>query len=227
MTRDDVSLLAVRLLALYVIADGISVLPEITALPRIGHGEYEVTGQVWIAYRLAVILPVCLGIAALVFSRPLARVLTPRRAEETGAPDAGIPDVQSAAIGTFGLLLLAAPKLAGRRTQEALVAGGIIGVVAALVLSIALGLWTLRTLREARGSSFLGPVAFGFLAKLVILGAGAGLLYGPWKSFGSFEAYAMCFVASVFGYQLLFLPTLGRAVKRERERETETDAECV
>ena len=141
-----------------------------------------------------------------------------------------LPAFALGAVGpliVFGLLLLAAPKLGGRRSEDALVAGGTIGTVAGLLLSIALGLWPLRTLREARGSAFLGPMAIGFLAKLVILGVGTGLLYGPWKSLGSFEAYALCFVAAVFSYQLVFLPTLGRAVKRERGRQTETDAERV
>ena len=110
MTRADISLLAVRLLALYVIAGGISMLPGLTALPRVGLGEYEFTRGLWIAYGMATILPVCLGVLALVFSRALARRITPSRPEDADVADtprAGVRDIQSAAIGTFGLLLLA------------------------------------------------------------------------------------------------------------------------
>ena len=107
MTRGDISLLAVRLLALYLIADGISVLPSLRMLPRIGDlWEEDITRLAWFAYGLAIILPVCLGLLALLFSRALARGITPRRAEEEPLR-AGLSDIQSAATGTFGLLLLA------------------------------------------------------------------------------------------------------------------------
>lgn len=106
MTRGDISLLAVRLLALYLIADGISRLPGLTMLPHVGDYREDITRLAWLTWGFAIILPVCLGLLALLFSRALAWSITPRRAEEEPLR-AGLSDVQSAATGTFGLLLLA------------------------------------------------------------------------------------------------------------------------
>jgi len=130
-------------------------------------------------------------------------------------------------LAVIGVLLIAAPRLAGRRSEQALVSGGLIGVAAAVVLSVLLGLWTLRVLRRTTGSAFLGPVAIGFLTKLAVLAGGALLLYGPLQTLGSFEAYALCFVAAVFSYQLLFLPVLEKAVRREREARQPGDGESA
>ena len=170
MTLADVSLLAVRLLALYVIAQGIGVLPSLAALPPISDSDYGVTRSVWIAYRLATILPLCLGLLALLFSRAIARRLTSHRTEDADIPSAaraGVRDMQSAAIGTFGLLLLAValPRLlaaiAFRSSpsrfddeevglfEDPYVVTQLATVVMALLLCIGSGFWV-RLLRRFR-----------------------------------------------------------------------------
>ncbi len=108
MTRSDVSLLAVRLLALYLITMGISYLPGLKTLEYVSDAG-SMTRAALFAYAATMVLPLCLGILALAWSRPIARWVTPRAAadEQEDSPRAGLADIQSLAIATFGLLLLA------------------------------------------------------------------------------------------------------------------------
>ena len=75
MTRADVSLLAVRLLALYLITMGISYLPGLKTLEYFS--DAGMTRAALFAVAAAMVLPLCLGILALVWSRSIARWVRP------------------------------------------------------------------------------------------------------------------------------------------------------
>ena len=127
MTRSDLSVLAVRLLGVYVFLDGFRYLPLLSQQMHIWKdigGENE-----GIAYALNVwvyCLPLLMGLLLLVLSRPIGRWLLPRAgaadsppasqspstlAPSTLAPSTHSPstlrDVQGVVIATFGLLIVA------------------------------------------------------------------------------------------------------------------------
>jgi hypothetical protein len=103
MTRSDISILAVRLLALYLIVQGISHLPVLAQLWR-SEVEFMQTSRLW--YSVTMTAPIVLGLAMFVSSRVIACWILPSE----GVPDdpkAGVATYQSVAIGTFGLFLIA------------------------------------------------------------------------------------------------------------------------
>jgi hypothetical protein len=103
MTRSDISLLAVRLLALYLIVQGISYLPVVAQLWR-PENEYMRASRVWSS--VVMTAPIVLGLVMFVSSRVIAHWILPSE----GVPDdptAGVATYQSVAIGTFGLFLIA------------------------------------------------------------------------------------------------------------------------
>jgi len=110
LTRSDVSLLAVRLFALYLIAEGVSASPAL-------HGILSDQGMS-AAQRLtlstAIVGMAVVGVAVLVFSPALARRLMPATGAQSDSP-ANLAQIQSTAIATFGLILIATtlPNLAG------------------------------------------------------------------------------------------------------------------
>lgn len=100
----------------------------------------------------------------------------------------------------------------GDAAAAALRSGGTFGVAAAVVVSIAVGLWMTRAC-QAGGSAFLKPLAGGFLVKLVVLAAGTLLVRGPLRVLGNHVAFALAFVAAAFGFQMLFIRVLNRVVQ--------------
>ncbi len=110
ITRSDISLLAVRIFALFLIAQGVSALPALYALWR---NELFTPSQ-RVAYSAAIVSTAVIGLAVLALSGVLARRLIPRT-EAQAAPTARLSDIQSVAFATFGLLLIATtvPKLLG------------------------------------------------------------------------------------------------------------------
>jgi O-antigen/teichoic acid export membrane protein len=102
LTRSDVSILAVRLLALYLILRSIGNLPTIALLWN--SGDLPVQD---FAYAAAMVMPVFIGLLALLFSRKLSRGILPAP-EEPDEASAWLSAIQSIAIGTFGLFLIAA-----------------------------------------------------------------------------------------------------------------------
>ncbi len=108
ITRSDISLLAVRIFALYLIAVGVSSLPVLSSLWR---NELFTPSQ-RVAYSAAIVSTAVIGLAVLALSGVLARRLIPRT-EAQAAPTARLSDIQSVVFATFGLLLIATtvPKL--------------------------------------------------------------------------------------------------------------------
>ena len=104
ITRNDLSLGAVRLLALYLIARAARSLPALIS----GWFSFRILKHdgLFAAVVLAAVLPLLLAIGMAVFSRRIARWVMPS-SEEPLDPTPGVSLVQSVAIGTFGLLLLA------------------------------------------------------------------------------------------------------------------------
>ncbi len=102
ITRSDISLLAVRIFALYLIAVGVSSLPVLSSLWR---NELFTPSQ-RVAYSAAIMSTAVIGLAVLALSGVLARRLIPRT-EPQAAPTARLSDIQSVAFATFGLLLIA------------------------------------------------------------------------------------------------------------------------
>ncbi len=102
ITRSDISLLAVRIFALYLIAQGVSALPALSALWR----NELLTPSQQVAYSAAIVSTAVIGLAVLALSGVLARRLIPRT-EAQAAPTARLSDIQSVVFATFGLLLIA------------------------------------------------------------------------------------------------------------------------
>ena len=102
VTRSDISILAVRILALYLIAQGVSALPALASYWR---NEWF-TSSMRVTYLVAIVSPVVIGVAMLALSGVLARRLIPG-GEAQAKPAAGLSDIQSVAFATFGLLLIA------------------------------------------------------------------------------------------------------------------------
>ncbi|PIE24406.1 MAG: hypothetical protein CSA62_03770 [Planctomycetota bacterium] len=93
--------------------------------------------------------------------------------------------------------------------------GGLVGVGLGWGLAYLLALWVLRACRsKAKPTTFLQPVALGFLLKLFLLGLGTVLFAGPLAEFGKHEAFAICFAAASFGYQMAFQSLYGAARQR-------------
>lgn len=104
-----------------------------------------------------------------------------------------------------GLLAFAPGADAPPEASSRVLTGGGIGTGLGWLLGTALALWVVRASRPgAKPTAFLHPVALGFLAKLFVLGVGTVLFAAPLAAYGSHEAFAICFAASSFGYQLLF-----------------------
>ncbi len=83
--------------------------------------------------------------------------------------------------------------------------GGTIGVCVGFLMAFLVALWVVRVSRPgARPQAFLQPMALGLLLKLFPLALGTILLHGPLARFGSYEAFAIAFVASAFSYQVVF-----------------------
>lgn len=100
------------------------------------------------------------------------------------------------------------PAFAGDEARiQALRRGVAIGGLTGWVLALGVGLWTHRAVGKG-GAAFLAPMAGGFLAKLFVLGIGTLLLAGPLSRSGDPISFALCFVATVFGFQLLFFRCL-------------------
>ncbi len=102
ITRSDISLLAVRIFALYLIAVGVSSLPVLSSLWR---NELFTPSQ-RVAYSAAIVSTAVIGLAVLALSGVLARRLIPRT-DAQAAPTARLSDIQSVVFATFGLLLIA------------------------------------------------------------------------------------------------------------------------
>ncbi|GEM_PF-5246871 len=106
--------------------------------------------------------------------------------------------------------LLPGPERALSRERQ--LQGGWLGIVLGSLAAFGVGRWIDRAL-EAGGGAFLKPMAGGFLLKLLLLGAVGGWLGFLQTEGPGFEAFALAFVASAFGWNLLFLlghPRLGR-----------------
>ena len=102
ITRSDISLLAVRIFALYLIAQGVSALPGLSAL----WSMKLFTSSQQVLFSAAAVSPAVIGLAVLALSGVLARRLIPRT-EAQAAPTARLSDIQSVVFATFGLLLIA------------------------------------------------------------------------------------------------------------------------
>ncbi|MFQ5505164.1 MAG: hypothetical protein ACE5F1_10250 [Planctomycetota bacterium] len=132
--------------------------------------------------------------------------------ERSSSPLPGLSIALLAPLATWGLLLLLVPGFArpgGRYTEEALRGGGETGILVAALLGVLIGLWTHRSC-ERGGTEFLKPLALGFLVKILVLCAGTFLLHGPLESLGSHESFAISFVVTAIGFQVLFLQVTTR-----------------
>ena len=116
VSRSDISLLAVRVFALYLIAQGVISFPALVSYWR---GGWLKSSQ-QLAYTAVIVSPVVIGLAVLAFSALLARRVLPQTETPTG-PAARLSDVQSVVFATFGLLLIATtvPGLLGSYLEHA------------------------------------------------------------------------------------------------------------
>ena len=96
VTRSDISLLAVRVFALYLIAQGVGAFPSLANLWR---GDWFEPSQ-RVAYTAVLVSPVVIGLAVLALSAVLARRLIPKTETPT-EPAAQLSDVQSVVFATF------------------------------------------------------------------------------------------------------------------------------
>ena len=105
ITRNDLSLGAVRLLALYLIVRAVRRLPALifgwSSLSTLSHVG------LFAAAVLVAVVPLLIAIGMALFSRRIARWVMPS-SDEPLDPMPGVSLVQSVAIGTFGLFLVAA-----------------------------------------------------------------------------------------------------------------------
>ena len=102
--RNDLSLAAVRLLALYLVIQAFRNAAPMYALWRANSPPEDSGLGVWIVF--AAVAPLVVGAALAVFSRSVARWVAPG-ADEGAESTPGIAVLQSVAIGTFGLFLIA------------------------------------------------------------------------------------------------------------------------
>ena len=73
---------------------------------------------------------------------------------------------------------------------------------------------------SAAGSGFLAPMAFGFLGKLVLLGAGTLAFWRPLAEHGHHLAFALAFVSAAFAFQLVITPSVAGATKNTAPKTT-------
>jgi hypothetical protein len=155
ISRLDLALLAVRLLALYLIVQGISSVAGVVQMwkaddPNIRESAFWIT--------VAMTLPIVFGAGLLAFSRLVAARLLPPTQVEESSPRAAT--VQSIAIGTFGLFLVAyaIPRLWTRVLlleeppwgweedrafyEDPYLVGEIVSLVIGVVLFTGAGYWT-------------------------------------------------------------------------------------
>lgn len=116
-------------------------------------------------------------------------------------------------VAVSSVTVLSAPVLAQSDAGLAHVrAGGLIAGGVALLVCIAVGLWTRRACSRG-GTAFLAPMAGGFVLKLAVLAAGTVLLAGPLSNLGDHVAFALSFAAGAFAFQIIFTPSFQRALK--------------
>jgi len=164
LTRSDLSLIAVRVVALYLIANGITSAPY---LYMVWNSEmYEEFGNRW-WLTVAGSSSITMGLLLFFLSRPFARLVMPTgvQAEE---PPANLSGIQSVAISTIGLfvIVLSLPDLlvglatfspaSGRATGEALrwyedlqILAALVRVVLGVVLCTGPSYWA-RQLKKFR-----------------------------------------------------------------------------
>lgn len=107
ITREDLALIGVRLLALLLVVDGIAFVAYSLSSWRAAESMEDFPRKLWgFSYALAVVAPILFGAGVFALSRPIARWITPNSESPTEAP-ARLSTVQSVAIGTFGLFLIA------------------------------------------------------------------------------------------------------------------------
>jgi hypothetical protein len=147
----------------------------------------------------------------------LERKLAEQRARLAAVPPwPGLLAACIVPVGTAIAFVLLGSELAeSEKELERIQAGGLIGVGLGWVLAFLLALWVVRASGpQAKGTTFLQPVALGFLAKLFVLGVGTVLFAKPLAGIGHHEAYAICFAAVTFGFQFVFQAVYGSARQR-------------
>ena len=154
------------------------------------------------AARIAWLLPLCVALAGW-FVAPLWSGLA------GGSGLAGVPGVAGGpgVAGELGAAGAAGQASAARAMAVlALRLGAVAGALAGGLTAFGIGSWTAYACRRA-GSAFLAPMAFGFLAKVCVLSLGTLAFYLSLAR-GSHLAFAVAFVFSAVGWQLVFAPSL-------------------
>ena len=105
MNKDEISLISVRVLGLYLIAKGILALPDLYALINlVGAEGYE--DLVYVDYAAAILAPLVLGLLFIFFSLPIAKWLSGRSASNVSTESASLPEIQSIAFSVLGLFII-------------------------------------------------------------------------------------------------------------------------
>ena len=117
--------------------------------------------------------------------------------------------------GYFTASYFAEGDAAIRRIQVGVAVGAVLG----LLVSFGNAAWMLRACKRG-GSSFLAPMAFGFLGKLVLLAAGTLLFWKPLAEQGHHLAFALAFVSAAFAFQLVITPSVAGATKNPASTTT-------
>ena len=105
MNTLSISILAIRILALYVIVQGIFVFPAITQIFTISSGrDFDLTERMFLAFSIS--SPLIIGILTLVFSRKLGAWLSPDKTHAETENKIDMNALQSVAISVLGVLAI-------------------------------------------------------------------------------------------------------------------------
>ena len=112
MNSREISLVGVRLLGLYLIAQGIFELPNLVVLAQLPP-DAEFTSLLYFLHASAILAPLILGAVVLVFSSRIANLIQPEPMSSTMASRVSLEEVQSFVFAALGLAIcvVAFPKL--------------------------------------------------------------------------------------------------------------------
>ena len=112
MTPGNISLIGVRLLGLYLVAQGVLELPNLVFLAQVPR-DPEFTSLLYFLHASAILAPLMLGIVAFAFSSQISSLIQVEPDTATSGRQVNLEEIQSLVFAALGLLIvfLSFPRL--------------------------------------------------------------------------------------------------------------------
>jgi len=107
MQKKDIAIIAVRLLALYVMLLTVYALPDYVGMMSLNLGDDALTRAVLTTHIIGAVIKFCIGIALWIFSIPLANLITKDLPDSTrSTKEFTLAPIQMVAVSVVGLIIL-------------------------------------------------------------------------------------------------------------------------